>query len=89
LSSLVPYGGNQCWVLTRNRNKLLVAIRGVRRVHNCGSHGIAELVSDIVIEVPKKLKSSNNRRYSCWLVLYWLFHENHCFFEVFENNWNE
>jgi len=41
---------------SRNRNKLLVAIRGVLRVHNCGSHGITESVSDIVIEVPKKLE---------------------------------
>jgi hypothetical protein len=43
-----------------------VAIRGVLRVHNCNSHGIAELVSDILIPVPKKLKISNNRRYSRW-----------------------
>jgi hypothetical protein len=50
LPSFAPYGGNQCWVLTRNRNELLVAIRGVLRVHNCSSHGIAELVSEILIE---------------------------------------
>jgi hypothetical protein len=37
-----------------------------KRVHNCGSHGITELVSDILIAVPKKLKNSNNRRYSRW-----------------------
>ncbi len=43
-----------------------MAIRGVLRVHNCGSHGIAELVSDILIAVPKKLKFSNNHRYSHW-----------------------
>jgi hypothetical protein len=43
-----------------------VVIRGVHRVHNCGSHGITESVSDILIAVPKKLKNSNNRRYSHW-----------------------
>jgi hypothetical protein len=43
-----------------------VAIRGVLGVHNCGSHGITELVSDILIAVPKKSKNSNNHRYRHW-----------------------